>query len=306
MASAEQLLQDISWLKGLATQLANDRDDADDLVQEALIAAWRRQPDTARPMRAWFTKVVRDLAGMKHRSNRRRVARHARTVDAQAPAAPDELLEQVRLHKRLAELVLELDDPYRSTIIGRFVEGRTSASIAHSLGIPAGTVRKRLHEALARLRAGLDTDAGVRKRWAPAVLSFAKGGLHVAKSTKLVLVVLVALLLASVAVVVVVLPARGRDRDTTAKTWLSATTVAGDVASAGPGATATATDAQRPLLPDSERSAADRAAMVAAITRAREAREHRAAALPRTPSVPGTLATMGSDCLLYTSDAADE
>ena len=90
--SAEQLLQDIAWLKGLATMLANDRDDADDLVQEAWIAAWRRQPDATRPMRAWLTKVVRDLAGMKHRTDRRRAARHALTDDAQVPAAPDELL----------------------------------------------------------------------------------------------------------------------------------------------------------------------------------------------------------------------
>jgi RNA polymerase sigma-70 factor (ECF subfamily) len=188
--TAEQLLQDIAWLKSLATTLANDPDDADDLVQEAWIAAWRRQPDATRPLRAWLTKVVRDLAGMKHRSDRRRATRHALTDDTQVPGAPDELVAQIRLHRLLVELVIELDEPYRSTIIGRFVEGRTSASIAQSLGIPAGTVRKRLHEALSRLRAGLDANAGDRKRWAPAVLAFAKGGMQVAKPTKLVLVVL--------------------------------------------------------------------------------------------------------------------
>src|SRR3954471_8966773 len=136
--------------------LANDRDDAEDLVQEAWIAAWRRQPDATRPMRGWLTKVIRDLAGMKHRSDRRRAARHALVDDAPPPAAPDELVAQIRLHRLLADLVIELDEPYRSTIIARFVEGRSSASIAHDLGIPAGTVRKRLHEALSRLRAGLD------------------------------------------------------------------------------------------------------------------------------------------------------
>src|SRR5579863_10161465 len=99
------LLKDIAWLKGLATTLANDRDDADALVQEAWIAAWRRQPDATRPMRAWLTKVVRDLAGMKHRSDRRRAARHAPTDDGQLPAAPDEVLAQLRLHRRLVELV---------------------------------------------------------------------------------------------------------------------------------------------------------------------------------------------------------
>ena len=108
MLSAEQLLQDAAWLKGLARTLAHDRDDADDLVQESWIAAWQRQPDASRPMRAWLTKVVRDLAGMKRRSEQRRAAREAITDDTQAPAAPDELLEQMRLHRRLVDLVLAL------------------------------------------------------------------------------------------------------------------------------------------------------------------------------------------------------
>src|SRR6185503_8369493 len=110
------------------------------------------------------------------------------------------------LHRLLVELVIELDEPYRSTIIERFVEGRTSASIAQSLGIPAGTVRKRLHEALSRLRAGLDANAGDRKRWALAVLAFAKKGMYVAKPTKLVLVVVAALVLIAATVLMIVLP----------------------------------------------------------------------------------------------------
>src|SRR5688572_22009318 len=276
--NAEQLLEDIAWLKRLATMLANDRDDADDLVQEAWIAAWRRQPDATRPMRGWLTKVVRDLAGMKHRSDRRRAARHALTDDAQAPAAPDELLEQIRLHRRLVELVIELDEPYRSTIIARFVEGRTSASIAQSLGIPAGTVRKRLHEALSRLRAGLDANAGDRKQWAPAVLAFANGGMQVAKPTKLVLVGLAALLVSAVTLMIV-LPMRDDGGGTPASTR-SPKTASSGAAPAGSSATAAATDARTPL-PISEQRAAKRAAMLAKIASAREARDHRTAAPTR-------------------------
>jgi len=291
--TAELLLQDIAWLKRLATTLANDRDDADDLAQEAWIAAWQRQPDATRPMRAWLTKVVRDLAGMKRRSDRRRAARHALTDDARVPAAPDELLAQMRLHGRLVELVIELDEPYRSTIIARFVEGRTSASIAESLGIPAGTVRKRLHEALARLRAGLDANAGDRKRWAPAVLAFAHGGMHVAKSTKLVLVVVAALLLASAATVMIVLP--------TTPTRSPETTASSGAAPAGPSATAAATDARTPPKPVSEH----RAAMLAAIARAREARANRPAASTRAPATPGAPTTTGSDSTATTLDIKD-
>jgi len=298
--SAEQLLQDIAWLKGLATMLANDRDDADDLVQEAWIAAWRRQPDATRPMRAWLTKVVRDLAGMKHRSDRRRAARHALTDDAQVPAAPDELLAQLRLHRLLVELVIELDEPYRSTIIGRFVEGRTSASIAQALGIPAGTVRKRLHEALSRLRAGLDANAGDRKRWAPAVLAFANGGMQVAKTTKLVLVVLAALLLAS-ATTFMIVSMRDSAGGTAASMRSPETTASSGAAPAGPSVAAAATDARTPRRPVPER----RAAMLAAIERAREARDHRTAAPTRTPATPGAPTTPGTDSTATTLDITD-
>jgi RNA polymerase sigma factor (sigma-70 family) len=298
--SAEELLQDIAWLKSLATMLANDRDDADDLVQEAWIAAWRRQPDATRPMRAWLTKVVRDLAGMKHRSDRRRAARHALTDDAQVPAAPDELLAQLRLQRVLVELVIELDEPYRSTIIGRFVEGRTSASIAQALGIPAGTVRKRLHEALSRLRAGLDANAGDRKRWAPAVLAFANGGIQVAKTTKLVLVVLAALLLASATTFMSVFSMRGGGGETTASTRSPETMASSGAAPAGPSVTAAAADARTPRRPVAER----RAAMLTAIERAREARDHRTAAT-RTSATPGTPTTPGTDSTATILDITD-
>ena len=285
--TTEHLLEDLVWLNRLATTLAQDRDDADDLVQEARIAAWRRQPDATRPMRAWLTKVVRDLAGMKHRSDRRRAARHAIADDAQAPAAPDQLLEQMRLHKLLVDLVLELDEPYRSTILARFVEGRTAAAIAKSLGIPAGTVRKRLHEALSRLRAGLDTNAGERTRWAPAVLAFAKGGMHVAKPTKLVLVLLAALALCVAIVLTIVVPARGGNEGTTASTPSAESVVSSGGAPAHPSVTPSATDARTPLSPiaEHERNAATRATMLAAITRAREARDRGTAGSPHAPSI---------------------
>jgi RNA polymerase sigma-70 factor (ECF subfamily) len=296
VSSAEQLLHDIAWLKSLATMLANDRDDADDLAQEAWIAAWRRQPDATRPMRGWLTKVVRDLAGIKRRSDRRRAARHALADEPQAAATPDELLAQVQLHKRLAELVIELDEPYRSTIIARFIEGRTSASIAQALGIPAGTVRKRLHEALSRLRAGLDAGAGDRKRWAPAVLVFANGGLQVAKTTKLVVVVVAALLLAIATTLMVVLPMRG---DETTSTRSPETTASSGAAPAGPSVTATATDARAPDRPVSAR----RTELLAAIERARQARGDRTAAPTRTPAgAPST----GTESTATTLDIVDK
>lgn len=270
--SAEHLLQDAAWLEGLARTLAHDRDDADDLVQEAWITAWQRQPDASRPMRGWLTKVVRDLAGMKRRSEHRRAAREAITHDAQTPASPDELLERMRLHRRLVDLVLELDEPYRSTIIAHFVEDRTSASIAQSLGIPAGTVRKRLWEGLSRLRAGLDAQTEHRRRRAPAVLAFVKGGILVAKPTKIVIAVVAALLFVTTAIVAMFVHPRAHESQTHASpAGQSTTAIASNARPAGHVDTA-GVDAN---VASPEAHTAKRTAMLEAIAKARS---HRAAA----------------------------
>ncbi len=201
--SPEELLTDAAWLKRLALRLADSSDDADDLVQESQIALWRRRPETDRSLRPWLSKVVHDLANMKRRGERRRAAREE-AAEHQEPTPPDVLLEQMRLHRLLVDLVLELEEPYRSTIIGRYVEGRTAASIARSLGLPESTIRGRLRDAIERLRLRLDEKTGTRKAWAPAVIAFGQKGFAVAKSTKVgvVIVALLALLLGGLAVVI--------------------------------------------------------------------------------------------------------
>ncbi|HEV7556583.1 MAG TPA: sigma-70 family RNA polymerase sigma factor [Kofleriaceae bacterium] len=203
----DQLLADMAWLKRLAIALAGNEDDADDLVQQSWIAAWQRAPDANRPLRPWLAKVIRDLAGMRRRSERRRELRELGTSEGQPPTPPDALLQQVRLHRLVADLVLELDEPYRSTVVARFVDGQSAVDIARSLGIPDSTVRARLREALSRLRAQLDAKTGERKAWAPAVLAFAQRGIQVAKPIKPValLVALLALLLATALTIVIVM-----------------------------------------------------------------------------------------------------
>lgn len=180
----DALLAEAAWLKRLALSLAGDSDDADDLVQESWIAAWRRKPDTARSLRPWLGKVLRDQSRMLRRAGARRRHREEVTSEPHDVPAPDELLDQVRLHKLIVDLVLELDEPFRSTVLARYVDGQTSAAIAKRLNIPESTVRWRLHEALVRLRTRLDEINGERKAWAPAVLAFAGKGFEVAKATK--------------------------------------------------------------------------------------------------------------------------
>ena len=191
--TAEHLLAEATWLRRLAAQLADDRDEADDLVQDAWIAAWRKNPDPERPLRPWLAKVIRDAARMRRRADGRRTARDARLAREDDVATPAELLAQARLYRLLVDLVLALDEPYRSTVLARFVEGRTAADIARTSGIPEGTVRWRLKEALRRLRDDLDTRA-VSRGWMPLIGSPALW-MSKAKTVGIIVGVVLALLL---------------------------------------------------------------------------------------------------------------
>jgi RNA polymerase sigma factor (sigma-70 family) len=154
----EQLLADGAWLERLALRLARHGDDARDAVQDTWVAALRSPPDRNRPPGPWLASVLRHLVHRQRRQRRRRQVREyqATAFAPQTTEPASDLLEQVELHRTLTDLVLELEEPFRSTVLRRFFEGSSGAEIARASGVPEGTVRWRLSEALRRLREGLD------------------------------------------------------------------------------------------------------------------------------------------------------
>jgi RNA polymerase sigma factor (sigma-70 family) len=178
-ARVEELLAHADWLRRLAGRLVGPGE-GEDLVQETWTAALRSPPrGDAEQAGPWLARVVRNLA-----SNRRRTrGRAARVIVPQTAAVPDaaatapspeELLERARTERRLADRVLALDEPYRSAILLRYYEGKSSAEMARALGIPAGTVRWRLSEAIEQLRVQLDAEhGGDRARWRALLLPIA-------------------------------------------------------------------------------------------------------------------------------------
>lgn len=152
-ADIARLLEESPWLMRLARSVAGDATEAEDVVQDTYAAAMRVPPDTERPVRPWLRRVVINTVRMRHRRNTRRVANES-AVEAQLDpvATPEQLLERARLEQRLWELVLALDEPFRTTVLLRFREGLRAEEIAKRLGVPAGTVRSRLKTALDRLR----------------------------------------------------------------------------------------------------------------------------------------------------------
>ncbi|MBL8619702.1 MAG: sigma-70 family RNA polymerase sigma factor [Myxococcales bacterium] len=163
-------LAELDGLRGLARALA--KDDADDLVQEAAIAALTHPPAADRPLAPWLATVLRNRWRMDRRAAARRRAREDAAPVAEPPAAPDQILARARTLERLAAALVALDEPFRTAIVRRFLDGHTAEAIAAELGVPAGTVRWRIKAGLERLRDALDRDAP-RPAWRLALTSLA-------------------------------------------------------------------------------------------------------------------------------------
>jgi RNA polymerase sigma-70 factor (ECF subfamily) len=162
---AAALLSEAGWVRRVAARLVRDGSSADDVAQDAWVLALKQRPDASTTLRGWLTEVMRRLAHTRARAEARRRARELADDASEAPGA-DRLLEKAELLHRIGQMVGELEEPYRSTVLLRYFEGASAAEIARRDGVPAGTVRWRLKVALDQLRARLgrevDRDRALR------------------------------------------------------------------------------------------------------------------------------------------------
>ncbi len=154
----ETLLAHQGSVRALAHSLVRDVHRADDLVQDTWVRALERPPTRRETARGWLAAVARNLARDSRRGNARRLARERAAHVVAAVPEPDALVARAETHRRLIELVVALEEPYRSTILLRFFEGLEPREIARRTGTPDATVRTRLHRALALLRGRLGAD----------------------------------------------------------------------------------------------------------------------------------------------------
>jgi RNA polymerase sigma-70 factor (ECF subfamily) len=135
--------------------LTGDAAGADDVVQETLLRAWRSPAILAQDpasTRAWLFTVARHLVIDEARSaRRRREIGVAETPDPGYDDGTDALFESLIVEEALAAL----DPPHRAVIVHAYYRGCSIAEVAGLLGIPAGTVKSRLHYGLRALRLAL-------------------------------------------------------------------------------------------------------------------------------------------------------
>jgi RNA polymerase sigma-70 factor (ECF subfamily) len=174
-ADVAELLQHAGWVRRLARGLVHDDALADDLVQETWLRALRSPPRAGEPARPWLAEVLRNVLRMRFRGDKRRARREEAVAAEGAGDVCEHLVEAVETQRLLAEQLLQLAEPYRSTLLMRYYEGLSAADIAARQKLPAATVRGRLKQGLERLRARLDGHAGGRGAWLGALAPLAEG-----------------------------------------------------------------------------------------------------------------------------------
>ncbi len=162
----EALLAHRDWARALARRLVRDEHAADDLAQEAMVAALERPPGAAGAMRAWLGTVMRRKAMTAHRGESRRSARERRHGERAGMRASDEIVAEAEAHRRVVDAVLSLAERDRVLVLLRFYEDVPLPEIAKQLDVPYETARARLRRALEKLRRQLDEEHGGVQGWA--------------------------------------------------------------------------------------------------------------------------------------------
>ena len=141
-----------------AAWLSRDRTVAEDVVQEALLRAWKSldslRDDAA--ARHWLLTIVR-------RENARYFERRRLDtvdVDDLTPSQealladqPDHELDDMR------EAIYRLDDDYREPLVLQVLMGYSTSEIGELMGLRQGAVLTRLHRARLKLKDEMDNEA---------------------------------------------------------------------------------------------------------------------------------------------------
>ena len=154
----EELLKQVSWIRGLAQAILRDHSLAEDVSQEVLLRALTGEPRHGRVLRAWLAAVTRNTARSVLRERKRRNARERLTARPEATPPPRDPAEALEAHQALVRAIGSLPVEARQVVLMRYYEDLGFLEIAQRLGISENAVRVRLHRALAQLRTALGRD----------------------------------------------------------------------------------------------------------------------------------------------------
>ena len=143
----------------LAWAILGSTADAEDAVQDAFSLAWRKRSSLRDPDRfdAWLVRILVNVCRERLRARARsRVREVAVAAEPRAESRPDSPGPDVGLRGAVGDALAGLDPDHRIVVVLRYWADLTVDEIAERVGIPAGTVKSRLHYALRALAPSLE------------------------------------------------------------------------------------------------------------------------------------------------------
>jgi RNA polymerase sigma-70 factor (ECF subfamily) len=150
-----EVVKEMRSLFAAAYRMTGNAHDAEDLVQETFLRAYRSfdrfQPGTS--ARAWLLTILQRLRTDAFR----RRSRRPQTVElsGEGPTIPPPQDALADGHEDLERALQGLPDTFRTAVVLRDLRDLSYAEIAQVLGVPVGTVMSRIHRGRALLREAL-------------------------------------------------------------------------------------------------------------------------------------------------------
>ena len=141
---------------GVALRILQNRTEAEDVLQEAWMQAWK-QRGSFDPRRgsvpAWLVTIARTRALDRRRrqESRNRAETQAPTDPVPSPA-PDETAAHSKLKEQLGQALAALEPKQRQVLEIAYFEGLSQSEIAARLGAPLGSVKFWARQGLLQLR----------------------------------------------------------------------------------------------------------------------------------------------------------
>ena len=160
----DEALPHLDTLYRVALRLTADPTQAEDLVQDTMLKAYRswRQYRPGTNARGWLLTILRNTFINDYR--RRKHEPVAMDLEAVEPHAMDRSIQEVDpegsffaqiVDAKVLEAIDALPEEFREVLVLSDVEGMRYAEIAQALNIPVGTVKSRLFRARRQLQSEL-------------------------------------------------------------------------------------------------------------------------------------------------------
>jgi len=149
----------------ICRRVLGDVQAAEDAFQAAFVVLARKAGalDPHRPLSGWLYLVayhlalrLRAVAARRRRSETQAAGNRAVAQENEAAAE----LENAEIHQALREEVQRLPEKYRAPLVLCYFQGQTHTEAARTIGMPRGSIAKRIGEGLEQLRQRL-TDRGI-------------------------------------------------------------------------------------------------------------------------------------------------